>query len=332
MFPSHGYDFVQWSPSKRKLFESNYLKANSPDGRRAFWFKHNILAPADRKHPAVLELWCVLFDRDAGPPRAVKQTVHMDQLIVAKTNLRIEGENILLTDRETRTTVRQEDGKKASWNITYESRADGLYMFPNNYLYTGPFPKKKILTHAPRCIFNGSLEFEGETIDVVDWVGIRSHNWGSEHAFSYAYGNCNLFGEDESALIDLASAKLKLGPIITPWMSVGVLRHGDQQYDFNAPHRWITRKAVIDFPRCEVKLVSKRGELRTKWHLDPQQTVCLRYLHPNGTVSYCYNSKFAHVEVQHGNRVLTSDSALLEFLFNEPIPGIPIHGDAELPE
>jgi len=332
MFPTHGYDFVQWTRGQRKLYESNYLKANSPDGRRGLWIKHNILAPASKRHQPVLELWCVWFDRDAeGPPIALKQEVPMGRVAAAKTGLRIEGEGLLLTDRETRTQLTDASGREASWDLSFEPSEPILFHLPHARLYRGPFPKKKLTTPAPRLQFNGWLEIDGTRHEIKDWTGLRGHNWGTEHAWAYAYGNCNLFQEDEQAVLDMFTAKIKIGPIKSPWLSMGVLRVGGREYGINRLRHAITTSAVVDFPRWRVQIPSSYGTLETEWALDPADTIGLRYLHPDGKVSYCYNTKFAEVTVRFGDVHLTSDQAELEFLFAEPIPGIALHGGTELP-
>jgi hypothetical protein len=331
MFPAHAYDFVQWSRGNRGHYESNYLKANSPDGRRGLWLKHNILAPKSARHAAVLELWCVWFDRDAGRPVALKQHVPMEKIAAAKTGLRLEGDGILLTDRETRTTLRDKSGQQASWDLRFEPSEPPLLHFPSNRFYTAPLPKKKLTTPAPRLRFDGWLEIGGRRHAIDGWTGLRGHNWGTEHAWAYAYGNCNLFREDPNALIDMFTAKIRLGPVKSPWLSMAVLRADEREYGFRSLRHFVTRHAVVELPRWRVSLGSERGALVTEWSLDPEQTVGLRYLHPDGKVSYCYNTKFAEVRVGFGDLQLTSDQGELEFLYAQPVDGIPLVGDATLP-
>jgi hypothetical protein len=327
MLPSHGYDFVQWTPATRGLYESNYVKANSLDGKRGIWLKHNILAPRSAGAPALLEVWCILFDKDKGAPKAVKQMLPMSSIKVSKTALRIEGDGVLLTDRETRTSIEDHDGTKASWDIQFESLAPPIFHLPHPKMYTSRFPKKKMTTPAPKLRLSGKLTFGKRSIDVTDWIGLRGHNWGSEHAFSYAYGNCNLFNEDDEAILDMFSAKILLGPVRSPWLSAGVLREGGRRHNFKSLRTAVTRQADINFPGWAVTLKSGKKRLDTKWSLDPEQCIGLRYLHPDGKVSYCYNTKFAHLTANVDGRELTSDRAELEFLFAHPIPGLPLHGD-----
>ncbi|MFO0751102.1 MAG: hypothetical protein U1F43_36320 [Myxococcota bacterium] len=49
-------------------------------------------------------------------------------------------------------------------------------------MYTAALPKSKMMTPAPRAVFDGSLTVDGEVLDVRGWVGLRGHNWGREHA------------------------------------------------------------------------------------------------------------------------------------------------------
>ena len=39
------------------IYESNYLKANSPDGRYGLWIKHNLLRPV--AGPGIGEFWFI---------------------------------------------------------------------------------------------------------------------------------------------------------------------------------------------------------------------------------------------------------------------------------
>lgn len=329
MIPSHGYDFVQWTPGTRGLYESNYLKANSPDGKKGIWLKHNILAPLGDE-PAMLELWCVLFDQDKGRPRAFKQMRPMSQVKTGVGSLRIEADEVLLTGRHTKTKVVDGSGKSASWDLKLTPKEAPLYHLPHAKMYVMGFPKKKPITPAPRLKFDGTLDFDGESVEIKDWIGIRGHNWGTEHAYCYAYGNCNLFREDEVALVDMYTAKIRLGPVKSPWLSQGILRTGGQEEKFNSLRFMVTPNAVIDWPEWRVTIKAKGAALETTWRLDPEQTIGLRYLHPDGKVSFCYNTKFAELRLKRGALELTSDQAELEFLYTEPIPGIPLHGEESL--
>ena len=66
-------------------------------------------------------------------------------------------------------------------------------------------------------------------------MGSQNHNWGRQHTDRYAWGQVAGFddGHDESFL-EVASAKLKVGPLWTPWITPIVLRHRGREHQLNA--------------------------------------------------------------------------------------------------
>lgn len=329
-YPEHAYDFIQWRPGQRGLYESNYLKANAPDGRRAFWIKYNILAATDPTRPPQAELWFVLFDRESGPPLVVKESRPMTAVKVSHEKLLIESAGCRLTPTEATGQITGEGGQ-ARWTLKLEGDESPLFHLPYARLYTMGFPKKKILTPAPRLTFTGELTVAEQTVKVERWTGLRGHNWGREHAHAYAYGNCNQFDEDPTAILDGFTARIRLGPLTSPWLSMAVLRTGGRELGFNRPSGWLTPQAVVAFPRWQVNFRGPGRRLRATWEAPPETFAGLCYRHPDGKVSYCYNSKFAVLRLEllqpHGKTTtLNGRDAELEFLFPEPVKDIAWHG------
>ena len=59
-----------------------------------------------------------------------------------------------------------------------------------------------------------------------------------------------------------------------------------------------------------------------------EQYAGLRYRHPDGRESYCYNTKFAKVSVTTHTGRFTSVAGEHEVLFPEPLPVIGLHPSA----
>jgi hypothetical protein len=331
--PSHLYETYQFRPGRRGLYESNYIKANSPDGQRAVWIKHNVLAWKNPARQAIIELWCVLFEK-GRPPRVVKEDVPVDRVVFAEDSIGLVGDDILISPQRTATRVR--DGiREASWEIDIEvesgSVGEPLIHFPYARMYELPFPKKKVLTPAPRTRWNGRLTFADETIEIEDWIGFRNHNWGTEHAFCYAYGNCNHFPDDPDVIFDGFSAKIRLGPWWkSPFLSMAILREGAIDHGFHGVKEAIISDVQIDFPVWQLKLRIGEQELCARQESEIADFVGLPYHHPNGNLSYCYNSKFARTTLEwtgeRGRRRKTeSNFGELEFLFDTPLPNVPVY-------
>ena len=124
-------------------------------------------------------------------------------------------------------------------------------------------------------------------------MGLRGHNWGKGHALAYAYGNCNLWEDGGERTVDGFTARIKLLGRPSPWLSAAVTRGPDRA--LNGPGSWLGCGTVTD---RSWELIYGRG--RVQMQCDPRSYAGLRYLHPSGAESYCYNSKFADVEWTDG--------------------------------
>jgi hypothetical protein len=327
------FDRVMCGPTRRGLYESNYLKANAPSGDGAFWLKYNLMSPTQSTLPAFGELWAVYWPGAGTRPIVVKQLVPQPQLRVDTQRIALHLGPARLQERWAQGEIAG-DGHRVSWELALAEGGAPLHHFPLDLFYRVPFPKKKILTPRPRVLFQGKLVVDDQEIPIKDWVGLRGHNWGTEHAHSYAYGNANLWDQAGQWLFDAFSARIQLGPVLSPWLSLAVLRSPEGERQFTHPWRWLNATARADFPSWSCTFEDRKGRARTSWSLQPEDVAGLRYLHPDGRVSYCYNTKFAHLDLELEGRVRdrrTTSLAELEFLSPSPIPGIPLHGEDLLP-
>ena len=192
-------------------------------------------------------------------------------------------------------------------------------------MYAGGFPKKKLLTPAPNLTFDGSLAFGGERWEIEGWVGLRGHNWGTEHAHSYAYGAVNLWDDGPAGrdrVVEGFSAQIKLGARKSPWLTAVVGRDPDVRR--NRLRHWLGAGSV-ELDRWSARWRRPRNGAWLQMTADPRSYAGLRYDHPDGRQSYCYNTKFADVRWAVGDRRFTSRCGELEVLLPTPDPQIPLH-------
>jgi hypothetical protein len=296
------------------LYESHYLKANSGDGGEAFWIKHNLLVPPGGG--GIAEFWFIWFRRDESP-RVWKREVPVGELTLGSTELALRGDRFQLD----RSGCEGRIGD-ASWRLKFSGGLSPLFHFASPRMYRGSLPKKKLMTPAPNLRFDGELAIAGRTVAVAAWIGLRGHNWGSEHAYSYAYGSCNRW--DDAATdrtVDGFTARIKLGRMLSPWLSSLIYWGEGARVERNGLRHWMNRSAVVEPLRWRL---SYRGlELVMQGRRD--QYAGLRYRHPGGQESYCYNTKFANVSVTTHTGKHTSDAGEHEVLFPEPLPDVPLH-------
>lgn len=296
------------------IYESNYLKANSRDGTRGIWLKHNLLRPL--AGPGKGEFWAILFER-GKVPRVVRRDVAWEGLVLAEQGIGITAGEIALAPDRARGAI-----AGLSWDLRLSGGLEPILHLPYDAMYTGGFPKKKLVTPAPNLRFDGRVEARGETWEVDGWVGLRGHNWGTEHAWRYAYGNCNLWDDGAERAIDGFTAQVRLGPVRSPWLSSLLVRNPD--LDLNRVGRWLGAGEVTPG-----KWSLRWDDVRLEMEADPSTYVGLRYGHPDGRESCCYNTKFARVRLDASGVVATSDTGELEVLFPEPLPDVVLHPTPE---
>jgi hypothetical protein len=304
------------SARRRGIYESNYLKANSPDGRRAIWVKHNALVPIEGA--GLGEFWIVLFERGQTPIVAKRE--------VPWTEVEADPDAIGLRAGAVSLRPERAEGRIAdvSWELGLSGGLPPLFDLPYAAMYSGSFPKKKTLTPAPNLRFDGQVRVGGERWDVDGWVGLRGHNWGTEHAHSYAYGTCNTWddGAGDRAVVGF-TARIRLGRGLSPWLT-GVVGTGPD-IERNRLRHWLGAGSVAPERWSARWRGPRRRQAELVMTTDPSGYAGLRYAHPDGRESYCYNTKFADVSWTVDDRRYTSRCGELEVLFPEPLPGIDLH-------
>ena len=312
--------------------ESYFLRANHPTRPLAVWLKVTVLAPLHG--PAVAESWFVWFDGERDTTFAHKQTQPVSAASFsgdAEPLINAAGISFdLRAGGSAKGMVSAPAGTahfELSWKRDESPRGQPLSMLPWRLLRTGPFPKSKLLTPFPSLCFSGKIELPWGTESLKDWPGMQGHNWGTEHTFEYAWGQC-LFPADD-AMVEGFSARVRLAGLITPRLSGMVVRKAGRTFRFDTIFDAWRQRAEVSADRWSVTLRGTDGEATLELDATKRPMVCLGYDNPNGERSYCFNSKLAAVTLT----VLPSDGAMftchsahggaLEFLRREPDPGFP---------
>ena len=325
---------LRYSPGDDGHVESYFMRGNSPDRRQAFWLKATVFAP--RPDSAVAELWCIFFDAEEKRYFSEKQTVPFELASFTGNPMQIalaDATFDLSAEGGARGSLHGQ-GSPAKWDVLW-SPVDGplgerLRLFPSEKLVDAPIPKNTPLTPFPLLDLSGTFQVFDETIDIDGWHGMQGHNWGNEHAWSYAWGHCPFFDDQDEpvALMEGFSASARIAKRPTPIISNLVVRRGDREYRFDRLVDLWRQDPQIDLQnyRWELRLRGPDGEAALAMEADPDEMVCLGYHNPDGRLSYCLNSKLAHTELRLNP---VNDAAFectnphggaLEFLRNSPDP------------
>ena len=325
---------LRYRPGDAGHVESYFLRANARDEKLAFWLKATVFAP--RKDSAIAELWCIVFDAEEGRYFSEKRTVPFARASFQGDPMAIEiagGEFLLAPDGHIRGQI-EGDGGSCQWEIDWECDdsplGSRLCMLPSEKMVDGSFPRSTPLTPFPSLSMKGTIDVWGERLEVDEWRGMQGHNWGDEHAWEYAWGQCpfvDSYGEP-FCWVEGFSARTRIAGRPTPIISALAVRRGESEYRFDRLVDLWRQDATIDLDgyRWKLKLRGPDGEAALSMVAEPDEMVCLGYHNPDGRLSYCLNSKLARVDLrvnpvnEASFECSTEHGGALEFLSNSPDP------------
>lgn len=205
-------------PAAAGHYESFFLKACHPAGGLGVWIRYTV-----HKRPHLVPtgaLWFTLFDAPAG--------VRASKVPVANLSAPIGGERyITLGDASIgpggAVGRADSDELRAGWKLEFSGGEEPFCHLPAGWMYDAAIPRTKVLAQGPQVLVDGTLEVGDRTIELARWRGTVGHNWGREHAERAIWLHGAGFPGHEEAWLDVAIARITLGPVMTPWIANGVL-------------------------------------------------------------------------------------------------------------
>ena len=340
---------TRYQPGQRAgHYESFFLRANHPTRPLAFWIRYTLFSPDRHPQDALGELWAVFFDGETSHHVAVKREVPFSQCSFKTAEFGAQIDDAGLESGQLYGAATS-GGHTIAWDLTYSGTDQPLFLLPPNF-YTSAFPKAKSLVGLPMAVFDGTLSVDGQTLEIKDWVGSQNHNWGQKHTDLYAWGQVAGFDNSPDSFLEVATARIKMGPVWTPFMTPIVLRHQGQEMTLNALWQTVRARASLSYSapgqsqgfaprttqgfnwrfRSESAHVCVEGRISA-----PREAfVGLSYRNPPGGVKHCLNTKLAACELTLTHRradqtsvtemLTTYQRAAFEILTDDRGHGVPI--------
>jgi hypothetical protein len=314
--------------SKEGFYESYFQRANHPSEPRAFWIRYTVFSPRNRPDEAVGQLWAIYFDGATGKHTALKRSIPISDCALSRIGLDVRIGNATLDDRSLSGAISQ-SGSTLSWALTYTGEEPPLLLFERG-AYDRRFPTAKVLCGRPLATFDGSVVVNEQTVSIDNWVGSQNHNWGPRHTDSYAWGQIEGFDDDRTAALECSTARLKLGPMWTPQLSLLVLRLRDRELAFNSFRQALRTRAAYDYFSWTLDAVNAGAHVTATFEAPREAFVGLAYENPPGGTKSCLNTKLARcrVVVEEAGRAPvqldTTSRAAFEILTDDDSHGIPI--------
>lgn len=310
------------------FYESYFLRANHPTRPQAFWIRYTLFSPKGSPAGTEGQLWAIYFDGDAGSRIAVKQSVPLAGCSFSPERLQVRIGDSALDDTALTGAAASAD-HRLSWDLGYQGTATPSFLLPLD-LYARGFPKAKVLTGVPLADFSGQLHIDGRTVDVDGWRGSQNHNWGPKHTDQYAWGQVAGFDSEPEAFLECSTARLKIGPFWTPWLTNLVLRLPGREIQLNSLGQAIRNRGRYDYFSWAIDC--RRGPLQVTARFSSAgvRFLALGYDDPPGGTRTCLNTKLAacHVRVSESGQppveLSTASRAAFEILAVDDRHGIPV--------
>jgi hypothetical protein len=300
------------------FYESYFVRANHPSEPQAFWIRYTLFCPRGRSVLAVGQLWAIYFDGQSAEHIAIKQSVPFESCSFSARTLDVRIGDCTLSQRDLSGSA-VSGNRQIAWSLAYRGAGPPVFLLPLA-LYSKGFPKAKALTGIPLADFDGTLHVNGKSVPIHGWRGSQNHNWGVRHTDRYAWGQVAGFEGHPDAFLECSTAKLRIGPLWTPWLTNLVLRVPGREIRLNSLTQALRNRARY---RCfEWNIVAQRGCMKVEidFAADADRVVRLMYDDPPGGDRVCLNTKLAacSVRVTEAGRPLvelhTSNRAAFEIL------------------
>ena len=313
---------------KRGHYESYFQRANHPDRPLAFWIRYTVFSPKGYPENTIGELWAIYFDGESDRITAVKDEIPISQCQFSPFGLDVRIGEATLT--EGKLEGRASAGSHTlEWSLAYGGKDRPLLLLPQA-VYERCLPRAKLLVGTPNAAYEGMLKIDGKPIAVNGWVGSQNHNWGSRHTDEYAWGQVAGFDDAPDAFLECATSRVRLGPFWSPWLTLMVLRIGDQEFYLNSIMQAVRAQGHYKFFTWELDSRTSRVRISARIQAPKSKFVGLWYSNPPGGRKTCLNTKLASCELtlerpgQRPRLLRTRHRAAFEILTDRPDHGVPM--------
>lgn len=281
-------------------YESYFLRANHPSRPLAFWIRYTIFSPKHRPQDAVGELWAIHFDGETGRHSAAKQQRPIGDCAFSPTGFDVRVGEATLAPGAARGEIAGA-GPRIGWDLAFSGGMPPLFLLPPR-LYEGSFPAAKSLVAQPMARFSGTLAIDGAANAIDGWIGSQNHNWGSRHTDLYAWGQVAGFDSHPDSFLEVATARLRLGPFWSPPITPLALRHAGREFALTGLPRALGATGRFGYFDWEFSSRDSAVEIAGRISAPKAAFVGLLYGNPPGGVKQCLNSKIASCRLEVTDR------------------------------
>ena len=279
------------TPAKAGLYESLYLTAHHPTEPQALWIRHTVLkAPGA---PPRASLWCTWFA--GGGVRAGKVSTPGPSSSPERP-LQV-GEHGWIGATGATGAV-DLDSLRARWELQFRDPEPTMFHLPKPWMYRAPVPRTKSMSAGPMLRLAGSLEVDGQAVDIDGWPCTIGHNWGSEHAERWMWLHADGQADEGPVWLDAVVGRIRLGPVTTPWIANGAVSIAGRRHRLGGLRSGVNT-AVTEHDRgATVELRGNDVSVELRADVDLSRCVGWTYADPVGSTREVVNCSVARTRLR----------------------------------
>jgi len=313
---------VIWRPTLVNHVESYFMKLNLIEQKLALWIKFTFYAPKTSTEQAKCEVWAIFFDvNNPENMRGMKNSFPASEAKIDFDKPQIEVGGCVFKPPYTKGELKQ-DGHFIAWEFEWTPLAEPLIHFPIEAMYSGPFPRSKLVSPCPHAIASGYLAIDNRRIEFKNVFAMQGHNWGSKHLYNSAWAHSNYFEGRKNVYFEGLSGKMTLKPVPLPMRSLAFLYRDGELFRFDTPESFLSGPIEISYDMWRFTIKGHGYALEGEISAPKELFAALRYYNPDGSSSYCLNSKVAsaHLILRELN-----SGKIIEELFSPSACSLEIH-------
>lgn len=319
-------NFTRYDGGGAGHYESFFLRANHPQKPLGFWIRYTIFSPKGAPEKAIGELWAIFFDGERGTHQAAKLELPFANCAFDRAAFGVRVGDAILSPGVAKGG--NAGAQKISWDLKFEGGERPALLLPRK-LYEGGFPAAKSLVSLPLARFSGAITVNGEHHEIGGWIGSQNHNWGSRHTDLYAWGQVAGFDNAPESFLEVATARVKVGPFMTPPLTPLLLRHEGREYALTGLVQGFRARGAFDYFNWSFATRGEGVSIEGRISAPKGFFVGLRYFNPPGGTKQCLNTKIAKcvLTLTRGGKAQTltaENRAAFEILTDDTSHGVKI--------
>lgn len=226
-------------PAAGPFYEVWFAKLNDPASRAALWVRYTLTRADGALSGAV---WYVLSDPALPKPVRGRLDTADCALGAAGFSVRIAGSRL-----EAGRLAGEAEG--ARWDLRWrDSGVPPLGLVPRLAVALG-LTRTDYRSACPLAVFEGGARVAGRDYSFAEAPGSLGHLWGTAMAGNWRWAHAALRADDGSpAMLELLSARPRLGPFAGPRLTVAFLWHENRLYGSDGPLRALVNRLEGDGP------------------------------------------------------------------------------------